>query len=617
VGHRFGSSGKFQRMAAVWALCASATVAGFRLTLPAQTLPTQQSSNGAAKPSGAQATIKTNVRQVLIDVVVTDRHEHSIKRLRQDDFTVFEDGVRQKIVAFEAHTASPGPSYLKALAAAPPPPDTFRNTPLGNDNLPLNVLLYDLLNTPIDDQPYAHDEVVRFLQNRPVGSRFAIFVLSDKLHMLQGFTDDEQLLIAAMHGKKTAPYTSAANQWVGNFPSLAQLSGSGSGSLSDRAMAPILARMEVAESRERAFYLNIRIQETLNALLEIAKFLNGMPGRKNLIWLSGSFPVQVFSEKSALNPFGSSVNYSEQLHQTAGLFSVGQVAVYPVDARGLPSYFDGTGVRSASVIAEEIYSEHEVMREIADDTGGHAFYSTNGLADAIAASIDDGANYYSLSYSPTDTNFNGHVRKIRIKVSPNAFHLAYRHSYVADDEAVLAQKVAKAPSQRLENTEIRGAPLSHELVFEAQIHPEGAPAKLAEDGIPHLAQFPSFAGRTTWDDVQMQIYRIDYTVVGGRITFGSLADGSRSGRFQFQYTAFDSDNRAMVGNWADVRKTFTLEEFSAISKGGYHFRQEVAVPTGAAWLRLIVRDAIGDHIGSIEIPLPQPPEAQPKATNTN
>ncbi len=146
-----------------------------------------------------------------------------------------------------------------------------------------------------------------------------------------------------MHRKEAGLYNTAANQYVGNFPSLAQLAPGGKPFANDPFMTAMLGKMATAESAEQLFFLNQRIERTLNALVEIAGFLNGLPGRKNLIWLSGSFPTSIFSVKNSLNPFGSLVNKSAELRHTANLLTVGQVAVYPVDARALPASFDGTG----------------------------------------------------------------------------------------------------------------------------------------------------------------------------------------------------------------------------------------------------------------------------------
>ncbi len=410
----------------------------------------------SADSPGNKTVIRTKVRQVIVDVVVTDAQNRAIKRLTREDFTVFEDKTPQKILSFEAHNVSIRPPLLDARLLANLTPNTFVNTPPGNENLPLTVLLYDTLNTPAEDQPYAHAQILRFLQNRPVACPLAIFVLSDKLHLLQGFTDDERLLAAAINGKEAGTFSSGGNPSVSGLPDVSNLAAHTGAFRNDSALQGIVRRMEVAESVEQDYFLNQRIGLTLSAFGQIAGFLNGLPGRKNLIWLSGSFPTPIFSGKNPRNPFGTGVNYSEDLRKTADLLNVGQVAVYPVDARGLPTdpAYGGVGMGQRGGDSPSLFSEHVIMNEIASDTGGQAFYFTNGLAQAIATATEDGTNYYTLSYAPTNTNFNGHLRNIRIKASQPNYHLAYRHSYLADDDKILSQKVARAPEERLRTAAI-------------------------------------------------------------------------------------------------------------------------------------------------------------------
>jgi hypothetical protein len=170
--------------------------------------PQRQSVAEQAQTTEAKTRIKARVRQVLLDVVVTDSNNHPVTGVHQQDFSVLEDGRPQHILSLEAHAASdaaqPGsePPKLPDLS-----PNTFLNLSPVNDNLPLNILLYDVLNTPIDDQPFAHKEIVKFLKSKPAGSRFAIFLLSNKLHLLQGFTDDENQLTSAMNRKDSRPNT--------------------------------------------------------------------------------------------------------------------------------------------------------------------------------------------------------------------------------------------------------------------------------------------------------------------------------------------------------------------------------------------------------------------------
>jgi VWFA-related protein len=574
---------------------------GLLLCSPASAQTPEPTTVGAA-------TIKANVRQVVLDVVVTDEHDRPIQGLTQEDFTVLENGVPQMIVYFEAHTSAPASPGLKPFAFSTLPPDTFLNVSVTNEQLPLNILLFDALNTPLEDQSYAFQEVNKFLHSRPPGSRFAIFVLGEKLHLLQGFSDNERQLIAAMSSKEAKSYASALIRSPGDFVVPSELA------TGPFANDPVLSRLngnsERVDATVRDFQLNQRTEETIAAFMEIARLLNGLSGRKNLIWLSGSFPLGFFSSSNPMNPFGSTVNYGPQLKQAAKMLEVGQVAVYPIDARGLstdPAFgARGVGQRVAGSVgtAEALLAEHLVMEQIADDTGGHAFYNTNGLAEAIATSTEQGAKYYSLSYSPSNANFDGRLRKIRVKLPPNGYQLAYRHSYIADDETVVTQKAAKAPANRLQTALIRGAPLAHDFVLELQIHPDGPSAIVTKKQIAHLSHFPAFASERTWKDVRMQKYLIEYAFLGGRYSFEQAWDASPYGKFEFQFAAYDADNRPMLGQWTRFDKVYSPDEFQQIEKGTYHLKQSLEIPSNAAWLRLVVHDLVGDHIGSIEIPLP-------------
>jgi len=166
----------------------------------------------------------------------------------------------------------------------------------------------------------------------------------------------------------------------------------------------MMGRLQGMEALTRRFYLGRRVEQTLGAFVEIARFLNGLSGRKNLIWLSGSFPANVFPGADPLDVFAGTANFSPALRQAADLLTIGQVAVYPVDIRGLTvdPFFDASNSATYRTPAEisqahknfmqEIAAEQDAMDQIAEDTGGHAFYNTNGLSDAIATSTTDGAN---------------------------------------------------------------------------------------------------------------------------------------------------------------------------------------------------------------------------------
>jgi hypothetical protein len=365
------------------------------------------------------------------------------------------------------------------------------------------------------------------------------------------------------------------------------------------------------------------VDQTVSAFVEIAKFLSGLPGRKNLIWLSGSFPSTVFPGDGSLDALSLSENYSPQLREAADLLTVGQVAVYPIDVHGLSvdPVFSAANSQAIHTPAEfsrahlsfmmRIAAEQDTMDQIAEDTGGHAFYNTNGLSEVIATSTEDGANYYTLAYAPSNAKFDGSLRKIRVQLSRGRYHLAYRHSYLADD-SVVAEKIASAPTAKLQVALRRGAPLAQEISVQAHITAQGRPKAATKQEIAQLVAFPVFASRKKWEGVKIQRYLIDYAIAGPQISLQSAEDGAPLARFEILFAAYDADNRTMFGQRSQLHSATNPDE---IRQKQFHVRHSVEIPSEAAWLRIAVRDVTGDRLGSIEIPLPL--ASEPSASNTS
>jgi hypothetical protein len=148
-----------------------------------------------------------------------------------------------------------------------------------------------------------------------------------------------------------------------------------------------------------------------------------------------------------------------------------------------------------------------------------------------------------------------------------------------------------------------------------QIHAEGLPKAATKEQIAHLSHFQSFASQKTWKEVQMQKYMVEYAFLGGRFSFErSAGDETPFGKFEFQFAAYDADNRPMLGQWTRFDKAYFADELSKIAKRDYRLKQSLEIPSNAARLRLVVHDLVGDHIGSVEIPLPLAPQTQSNAS---
>ena len=161
-----------------------------------------QASGRPGQTSAQQKpTYRSTARTVVVDVVVA-KGDQPILGLRKQDFQVLEDGKPQTVDFFEEHSAKTLP--VGAVASLPKmPPGVYTNVPPAPENDSVNVLLLDALNTDKDDQVNVHNQIMQFLKTMQPGTRAAIFTLSSRLRMVQGFTTDSSAL-AAMNDPSSA-----------------------------------------------------------------------------------------------------------------------------------------------------------------------------------------------------------------------------------------------------------------------------------------------------------------------------------------------------------------------------------------------------------------------------
>lgn len=473
------------------ALCLFSMIGALNTQAPQSGLPSQSpttSDNSRTQPPGYQLTVK--VSRVVLDVVVTDAKGKPVEGLKQDDFKVLEDDVVQPLRFFDVHTGASAGSRQQALDLHLRP-DTFSNLTLAPPDRPVTILLYDMLNTPQASLPNAHRALVNFIKDQKISTRIAIFALTDRLHMLQGFTDDETRLMKAVDSKTTKSSVSQLRVADTGDDAVSLLAADPAATASTQH-APVsagdisvgadvvLAQLSNAEAQESAFLLQQRLEVTVAAFSDIARFVSALPGRKNLIWMSGSFPSQVFPDSTqstgAQNEFNNAVYLEADVRVAQDLLKESRVAVYSVDVRGLQTDTQFSAAAryaappKASTFGVQQAAEHATMDAVADSTGGRAFYNTNGLQEAIDAAVRQGSDYYTLTYAPSNNKANGAVRKIKVVVKDPNYQLFYRRRYLADD----AEHPAPVLSLALDMNMQHGAPNSSELFFEAKVNPVGS-----------------------------------------------------------------------------------------------------------------------------------------------
>ena len=552
---------------------------------------TPQSASGPAQeqkptPVYESATVlKSITRLVVVDVVATDKNG-AVTDLVRDDFTVLEDGKEQKVRVFNFQ--QPRMNANGGAVVVPPklPENVFSNVARYSASSALNVVLLDALNTNLPHQAYVRDQMIRYLEKMPEGQPVAVYILGTKLTLLQDFTSDPAVLKQVVKELKGKVSPLQDNPGGAAEPELLPAG------LADSGMMPaqMLSSMERFEQERVAFQTDLRVTYTVNALNLIARSLSGYPGRKNLIWISEAFPLSINPNMElTADVFAGTRNYALQIAEAADALIDAQIAMYPIDARGLmtSSVFDasssgrdkfgrslGRGGRLGTAISNEnaqLQSVHGAMQEVADRTGGKAFYNTNGIDSAIRKSIEDGSTYYTLAYYPENKNWNGKFRKIQVKVNRSGVKVRYRMGYYAVDPRSFADEGQKRQAA-FELALSPDSPISTELPFNALVI---LPAESASKTV-----------------------RVNFGVDPHAISFEKLADGLEHATVECTVQAFSAKGKLVRGELTTVKAALKPDTFAKVMQDTFPCQQAIDLEPGNYYLRLGVRDDRTGLIGT-------------------
>jgi VWFA-related protein len=559
-------------------------------------------SNSAPNTPTASTILQTTTNLVLVDVVVTVRGR-AVRGLSQQQFHVFENGREQAITAFDEHEPAATPAV--AAMPAPLPPHVFSNIPVYPEASAVNVLLLDALNTPTANQMEVRNQMLDYLAKIEPGSTLAIFTLASHLQLMTGFTTDVAQLTTTLKNPQ-ATHTSVAEA---DQQTVSDQLASAANAASIQGGATTAAHLRQFATDLNANQTDQRVLVTLEALQGLARYLSAIPGRKNLIWFSGSFPISLDPSGSGKNSFRGMSDYEDQIRLTSQLLSAARVAVYPVDARGLisqPSFDanyagpDGPGgraSRSDNQFIQETDAEEGSMEKIAEQTGGQAYVGTNGLKEAVAKAVENGATYYTIGYVPEAKDLNGQFRKLQVRVDHSEYKLAYRDGYYADPQTKASSHNPGAVSLMM-SAILHGAPPSTQILFKARVLESTDP--LLKD-----AKLPETPAGEMAATLKAPVHRfvVDLNVDPHTLSFADLPDGRHQAQAEFVLLAYDSEGKRL--NYLDRSLGVSLkpDKFASTMANGIRLRLALDLPAGPAYLRIAVHDLTTDSTGSLEIPI--------------
>jgi VWFA-related protein len=440
--------------------------------------------------------IRSNVREVLLDVVVRRKNMSLANKLKASDFTITEDGVPQTIKTF----GLTGGGETRVVPANGPATGTGSQSAgaAANSLREPNFVsvVFDAIGP--DSRQNALAAANDFLNQEFTGDTYAaIFALNTRMNAVQGFTKDRAALLRAVNtavrGNSMELATATAN--VLNQTNYSITGGQGGISInpgvdpthspdfatSGASQAPLsesqqaLAGMIAAQRPMVSYVAGMRL---LTALLQMVEYESRLPGRKTILYLS----------EGLVKP----PDRGDMMRQVIGAANRGNVSFYCIDVRGLttatsngmtagltataagisrgqssvPTSASGARAQAGEddLIQEALASHTQLaMAELAEGTGGFAIFSTNDFKRNMTRVMEDVRTHYEISYVPTSTLYDGHFREIKVAVSGKDLTVQSRDGYFAvpdlNGETVLPYEI---PGLRVLN----GSP-RHDFAFHA------------------------------------------------------------------------------------------------------------------------------------------------------
>jgi hypothetical protein len=366
----------------------------------------------------------------------------------------------------------------------------------------------------------------------------------------------------------------------------------------------------------------MRNRMTLEALNQIAAYVAGIKGRKNLIWFTTGMPLNIFPS-GGINDLAGMTDYSKDLRKTTDLLTSAEVAVYPVDARALftdpaiatSQQLTTINVRSGAQAAAALKTsqkkksqEQLSMEAVAEATGGIAYYNTNGLKEAVGKAVENGANYYTISYVPTGPAYDGKYHSIDIAVDHPGVHVLYRKGYDADDLAkneitgglTLASTAPEPYGNNMQASMARGVPTSSQILFDVRVAPSTEPARPTDPAVAGDLD-PKLSGRP------LVRYDFEYFFPTRQITFADGPGGVHNGSLQFDVAAYDLYGKLITKISQTRSLQLTSDQYQEFMRTrGQQYFQRLDLPPGEIFVRVGILDEVSDKVGTLEIPLVVP-----------
>jgi VWFA-related protein len=509
-----------------------------------------------------QPVFRAQTRLVEVDVVIRDKYG-PVTGLTKDDFTLYDcksaqrdldhagsnvpcKFKKQEIAVF--HEVNTGPGGGPAVSPLPAGAVSNRLDSSGKPVGAATVVVIDQLNTPFDLKGHERLELTKFLESVGDHERIAVYSLGKDLHLLQDFTGDAKKLVDAVSRIDSGDYLSF---------------GGGTGDANIDGIEDIVIRC-------------IKKGTTDNAVEAIIHHMNGVPGRKNLLWLAQGF----FAFGPAPTVCGPP--------KAGPMLGQASIATYPVLVRSVldTGMTTAESRRMAPPGRMMVLDMQHNIRLRGASLGGAGFNDASQLPDAFRAAQNDSSNYYVLGFYPAESDLGEGTHQLTVEVRHSVsrrtgFSMRHRQTY----------RAAKPGTK--EEAEENEKPLSLLDIFRSPLDANaiGLTAVIKPDPVRPGARLIAMTVDLT--DLQLQ-------PEGDRWT-GSLQVAMR-------LESKEGENLVVTQPVTDtVHFNLTNAEFEAGRSSGLQLALPLPANTPPGSVHIVVQGIGNGAAGSLRVPMPAKP----------
>lgn len=521
-------------------------------------------------------TFRVGTTTVSVDVVVRDQSGNIVRGLTAADFTILEDGRPQKIDTFTFQEIVDQPvkpidtttilagveerlkeEVQRAAPSAPATATTTASEPsTALSGRRLVVLLFDISSMQPEEVQRAVDSSMKYAnESMAAADLVAVVTIGSTLSVLTDFTDQREAVLASLQALAYSDGTAVPPVAVSTVAT-------------DEAAAEATEEAATDEGFE-AFNNDVR----LRALKTLADTLAPIEQKKAILYFSAGMAR-------------SGEDNQVELRAALNAAVRGNVAIYPVDARGLQAVVPGGDASRASGRGVGLFSGQNVARQfqqltasqgtlttLAADTGGRAFTDTNDFSAAFSRVQRDLSAYYLIGYSSTNPSKDGRFRRIQVRVSRRNTRVEARAGYYAERDFA--------------NTNRRDR--------EAQLEDQLAAAVSSTD-------LPMIVGTGVFRQAPDRFHvPIAVAIPGSALP---VPQGSAKVTLDLRGLIRDEQGRS-VGR---LRETIDVPAGGAGTLAGRQvlYQSDVMLPPGHFSVKVVVRENLSGTIGSFEAPIVVP-----------